>query len=788
MATVRSVDFLPEIFQTDTNRQFLAATLDQLVQEPQFTKTQGYIGRTVGPGVNPEDSYVIEPDKIRQDYQLEPGVISVDPSNTEQIKNAITYPGMLDAFALQGADNRRPDRLFESQYYTWDPFVDLDSFVNFSQYYWIENGPDPVSVTATGVPLTQTFTVNRGDNVYTFDGVTGNLPTLSVVRGGNYKFTVAQNPKQTVTLRVTRTNVTSFNIDQVANQAITLVRGNTYQFALNVEGIFPFWIKTAPTTGLGEQYNSGVSRNGAVTGTVTFVVPQDAPDTLYYQCQTQSLMGGTITVVDGVPGNGPKFWIQTNPGISGRNPVTPNITSRQVLGVTNNGTDLGTIDFNVPMVNAQDFYYNLNDIGTVDLVTTLKFNEIDGVKLSDFIAQYGGIDGITDLNVRTLIFVNDIVDPVEGGWFFANGNPVNPAQYFNIWRITYSTVGTDIYLNLGSVVSTPELSKMTVLYGSTWSSTTWYKNLTGLLEQVPVLSAEQTVLYYQDGVNPDMYGEIRVLEPGDASTLYINTILGQADYTSPNGVVLTNGLKVQFPTQTENGLPCTVIPGSYATRTTTVDCVSTAAGLNLISCNSTAELIVGTPITFDGSVFGGIAAGTDYFVRSIFSGSQFTVSTVRGGPAVPLTSAFGTMTGTASQNKQYYVSGVGTSIELIDVDDFYLPETSLETYGNNNAPDYLTMQRGSPDRNAWSRSNRWFHIDVLNATGQYNNTQVDVSNALRAKRPILQFRSGIRLFNMGTQGKAPVDVIDYRVTDALSDVEGSTGYTIFSLPVQADQL
>ena len=287
MATVRSVDFLPEIFQTDTNRQFLAATLDQLVQEPQFTKTQGYIGRTVGPGVNPEDSYVIEPDKIRQDYQLEPGVISVDPSNTEQIKNAITYPGMLDAFALQGADNRRPDRLFESQYYTWDPFVDLDSFVNFSQYYWIENGPDPVSVTATGVPLTQTFTVNRGDNVYTFDGVTGNLPTLNVVRGGNYKFTVAQNPKQTVTLRVTRTNVTSFNIDQVANQAITLVRGNTYQFALNVEGIFPFWIKTAPTTGLGEQYNSGVSRNGAVTGTVTFVVPQDAPDTLYYQCQTQ---------------------------------------------------------------------------------------------------------------------------------------------------------------------------------------------------------------------------------------------------------------------------------------------------------------------------------------------------------------------------------------------------------------------------------------------------------------------------------------------------------------------
>ena len=38
MATVRSVDFLPEIFQTPVNKQFLSATLDQLVQEPKFKK------------------------------------------------------------------------------------------------------------------------------------------------------------------------------------------------------------------------------------------------------------------------------------------------------------------------------------------------------------------------------------------------------------------------------------------------------------------------------------------------------------------------------------------------------------------------------------------------------------------------------------------------------------------------------------------------------------------------------------------------------------------------------
>ena len=56
MARKRTVDLLPEIFRTSTNKQFLSATLDQLTQEPNFKRTQGYVGRRVGPGVNPSDS------------------------------------------------------------------------------------------------------------------------------------------------------------------------------------------------------------------------------------------------------------------------------------------------------------------------------------------------------------------------------------------------------------------------------------------------------------------------------------------------------------------------------------------------------------------------------------------------------------------------------------------------------------------------------------------------------------------------------------------------------------
>jgi hypothetical protein len=60
MATnrVRTLNFLPEIFQTPTNAEFLGATLDQLVNPPNTTKIQGYVGSKFGYGVNAKDYYV----------------------------------------------------------------------------------------------------------------------------------------------------------------------------------------------------------------------------------------------------------------------------------------------------------------------------------------------------------------------------------------------------------------------------------------------------------------------------------------------------------------------------------------------------------------------------------------------------------------------------------------------------------------------------------------------------------------------------------------------------------
>jgi len=726
MAKVRTVDFLPEIFQTSTNKQFLSATLDQLVQEPKFKKTQGYVGRRVGPGVNADDKYVVEPTDSRTDYQLEPGVV-FRKIDSDAVKDVVTYPGITDALSTQGAVVDQSERLYTSEYYTWDPQIDFDKFVNYSQYYWLPDGPLAVSVGGTTIPIQAEYTVTRTNGVYNFSGYIGDNPTLTLLRNGNYTFNVAQNSKETVNYRVTASSTASYIIDYMPNPALTLVRGNTYVFNLNLDVVSPFWIKTAPTQGRTDPYNTGVSRNGANTGNITFTVPQDAPDTLYYASETQFNMQGQLTIVDGTPGTGPGFWIQAEPGVDGVLPWSPNISSRDVLGVINNGEDLGTVEFDVPLSTAQSFYYGLTSIGSVDLATNLTFSQINNVFVSEFFANYPtGIDGITNLDGRTVVFLNTSNDVDADSWenisqydpllpgqqglggfdttTFAQAVPLSQNQRYSVWQINYvTTSGGQQYIQLTESRSVTNLEKFTIAFGIQYSNTGWYKNASGYFEEIPLLTAVKDVLYYQDGTDPGIFGQIRLLDQTNATTTYISDIIGKPNYISSNGVTFTNGLKVQF-----RG---TTVPAEY-------------------------------------------------------------------------------------ENQEYYVEGVGTAIRLLPVGNFITPEPFTQNspvpydslpfdIGNYDytlnmplLPEYLTINRASPDLNAWSRGNRWFHIDVITAAAAYNNTVPVLNNLQRAKRPIIEFYAGTQLYQFGSQGIQPVNIVDFEETDAMSNINGSLGYSV----------
>ena len=52
---------------------------------------------------------------------------------------------------------------------------------------------------------------------------------------------------------------------------------------------------------------------------------------------------------------------------------------------------------------------------------------------------------------------------------------------------------------------------------------------------------------------------------------------------------------------------------------------------------------------------------------------------------------------------------------------------------------------------------------------------------LIASLPIIEFESGIRLFNFGTKNKTDVDLVDTFTGDVRSVIEGSTGYNVDSV-------
>ena len=59
-----------------------------------------------------------------------------------------------------------------------------------------------------------------------------------------------------------------------------------------------------------------------------------------------------------------------------------------------------------------------------------------------------------------------------------------------------------------------------------------------------------------------------------------------------------------------------------------------------------------------------------------------------------------------------------------------------------------------------------------------NNYAIPISENQRAKRPIIEFAPGLKLYNFGTQSKSDVDLIDTFTTDVFSTIEGSLGYNI----------
>ena len=366
------------------------------------------------------------------------------------------------------------------------------------------------------------------------------------------------------------------------------------------------------------------------------------------------------------------LWIQTELGTTGTSAISFNRSTRDVYGVTNNGTSNGTITFSVPRSTDQEFFTKtVTNVANVDLrCTEYTYESLNGAS-EETVRLAGGVDGQLYIENKTVIF--NAPTTSSTAW----PNTYSDDDKFQVFRILVSGG----VISLQGITSIATNNKVQVQEGSLYSTMEFYRTSDGTsLTKVPAVTAPLSTFYYVDANDSSKYGEIKIL---DATTKVIDVttdIIGKKNYTAPNGVVLTNGMHIQTDT--------TVSPVAY-------------------------------------------------------------------------------------QNTKYIVDGVGDGIILIPQTDHIAYELETST-----TKDYIISGRGSADKNAWARNNNWYHKDVIMTTAKYNKENAVIDQNNRAKRPIIEFKRNLAMFNSGNTNAGTVDLIDTTITDALSNINNGPTFSI----------
>jgi hypothetical protein len=163
---------LPAVFQTVTEKKFFDATFDQVLSKKDSDLLNGYLGRRNPGNYNPiTDFYLPESNKNRTWWQLEATAFARTEDSTKS--NIFFYEDLLNRITSLGGNTLNQDRLFESEYYSWAPPIDVDMFMNYQNYYWIEQGLPAITITGT------TWAAIKANDMVTPVGATPAGVTLS---------------------------------------------------------------------------------------------------------------------------------------------------------------------------------------------------------------------------------------------------------------------------------------------------------------------------------------------------------------------------------------------------------------------------------------------------------------------------------------------------------------------------------------------------------------------------------------------------------------------------------
>ena len=302
----QSSQFLPEVFKTKSNTKFLEGTLDPLIQPGVAEKQTGYIGRRFGKTFNSSDVYLETDETLRSRYQLEPGVTIEKDGEVQAFHDYLDFKNIIKFF---GNEEERDYLTTNQEHYTWNPPIDWDKFINYREYFWAPLGPDPVNIRGQAVKVASEYTVSTSVNswVFTPDGATNN-PSITLYRGATYVFDVLDS-KEGFYIRTnydTGSIIFDPNRDYFAGQLAVYddklwkaKRDTLSTDGSSIDINSQDWELVDDDASFASlDYNKGIENNGAKNGKLTFTVPMDAPDVLYYQSGIDPNRLGRFVIAD----------------------------------------------------------------------------------------------------------------------------------------------------------------------------------------------------------------------------------------------------------------------------------------------------------------------------------------------------------------------------------------------------------------------------------------------------------------------------------------------------------
>lgn len=131
---VKTSDFLPSVFQTNVNKRWLDSTLDQMVSKGDLQSLEGYIGKISGKCATSQDPYL----SLKNKTALSPAIVTRNPDGT--IDNKVLFTD-IESANRNNFSEYNYNSAYASAIYGYHPPIDVDKFVNFNNYYWVEELP-----------------------------------------------------------------------------------------------------------------------------------------------------------------------------------------------------------------------------------------------------------------------------------------------------------------------------------------------------------------------------------------------------------------------------------------------------------------------------------------------------------------------------------------------------------------------------------------------------------------------------------------------------------------------